>query len=154
MSDSRTRVWFALFVLAVFCAGAATGAIIVRRIDSSVFDPAGWQSRPPDGRTRPPGAGRPGAPSARLIDRLDRELQLTAEQKARIQQIFDARRDQLERVQREMRERIEQEQRELQAEIRKVLTAEQQPKFDKWLEQDRGRGRGRGRGPFGGPPLR
>jgi uncharacterized membrane protein len=158
MSDNRTRVWFALFVLAVFCAGAATGAIIVRRIGPPVADPGGWQPRGPDGRTRPLGPGRAGAPAARLVDRLDRDLQLTDDQKAAIQTIFEARRAPLERVQREMRERMEQEQRELQAEIRKVLTAEQQPKFDKWLEQDRGRGRGRGRGgpfsPPGVPPER
>jgi Spy/CpxP family protein refolding chaperone len=154
MSDNRTRIWFALFVLAVFCAGAAAGAIVARRIGPPVSDPGGAQLPGRDGRTRPPGVGRPGgSPSpARLIDRLDRELQLTDDQKESIERIFEARREPLERVQREMRERMDEEQRGLQADIRKVLTAEQQPKFDKWLEQSRGRGRGRGRGgPFGPP---
>jgi Spy/CpxP family protein refolding chaperone len=42
--------------------------------------------------------------------------------------------------------RAEQEQRDLRAEIRKVLTPEQQQRFDRWLEAaPRGRG-GRGRG--------
>ena len=143
MSDSRTRLWFALFVLAVFCAGLATGAILAPRLAPRLpgFD------RPP---VAGPGGRRPPSPQ-RLIDRLDRELQLTDEQRERIQSIFESRREPLERVQREMRNRMEQEQRELQAEIRKVLTPEQQPKFDKWLEEDRARGRGRRGGRFGPP---
>jgi Spy/CpxP family protein refolding chaperone len=147
MSDSRTRIWFALFVLAVFCAGVAAGAIVGRRFAPPPrFEGTGFGG--PGGRSgRPPSA-------ARLIDRLDRELQLTDEQRASIQKIFEARREPLERAQREMRNRMEQEQRELQAEIRKVLTPEQQPKFDRWLEEDRARGRGRRGGPFGPPGER
>jgi Spy/CpxP family protein refolding chaperone len=138
MPDSRTRIWFALFVLAVFAVGVATGAMV------------GWRFAPPPRGLDSPGFGGPGgrgpgrAPSpSRLIDRLDRELGLSDEQVATIKQIFEARREPLQRTQREMRERMEREQRELQGEIRKVLTPEQQPKFDRWLEQDRGRGRGR-----------
>ncbi len=151
MSDSHTRIWFALFVLAVFCVGLAAGAIVGRRFGSPAraFDGPGFVG--PGGRA--PGMGRPPSP-ARLIDRLDRELQLTDEQRAGIQKIFEARRERLEGVQRDMRSRMDQEQRELQAEIRKVLTPEQQPKFDKWLEEDRSRGRGRRGGPFGPPGNR
>jgi Spy/CpxP family protein refolding chaperone len=78
-----------------------------------------------------------------LIERLDRELQLTADQKAQIETIFSGRRSQLETLQREIATRTEQERRELQSEIRKVLTPEQQSRFDRWLQQQpRGR-RGR-----------
>lgn len=148
MSDNRTRIWFALFVLAVFCVGMAAGAIVGRRIGPS---PSEWEGPPfggPGGRRGGPGPGGPGSPPSpgRLIDRLDRELQLTDEQEAAIQKVFEARREPLAHAQREMRERMDREQRELQAEIRKVLTPEQQPKFDKWLEEDRTRGRSRGRG--------
>lgn len=138
MSDSRARIWFALFVLAVFAVGLATGVMVGWRLapPPPAFQGRGYDG--PGGR----GSGRPPSP-ARLIDRLDRELELTDEQRTRIQQIFEARREPLQRTQREMRERMEREQRELQAEIRKVLTAEQQPKFDRWLEEDRARGRGR-----------
>ncbi len=149
MSDNRARVWFALFALAVFCAGAAAGAIVTWRFGPQRANVA-WQLRAPDGRGRPPGPGRPDP--GRLIDRLDRELELTDDQETAIRKIFDTRREPLERAQREMRARMEQEQRELTDEIRKVLTPGQQPKFDRWLEQERGRGRGRGRGaPFGAP---
>ena len=152
MSDNRTRIWFALFVLVVFCVGMAAGALVGRRLGPPHSDVEGPPLAGPGGR-RGAGPGGPGGASpARLIDRLDRELQLTDEQKAGIQKVFEARREPLERAQREMRERMDREQRELRAEIRKVLTAEQQPKFDKWLEEDRERGRGRGRGRGFGPP--
>jgi Spy/CpxP family protein refolding chaperone len=147
MADNRTRVWFSLFVLAVFVVGMAAGMMIGRRLE------------PPERPPRPPFGGRgpgPGGPPPRaLIDRLDQELDLSREQRSSIQKIFEGRREPLERARREMRERMDREQGELQAEIRKVLTPEQQPKFDDWLERDRERGRGRGRGrggPFGPPP--
>ncbi len=151
MSDSRTRIWFALFVLAVFCVGLAAGAIVGRRYGAPAraFDGAGFVG--PAGRG--PGSGRPPS-AARLIDRLDRELQLTDEQRTGIQKIFEARRERLEGVQRDMRNRMDQEQRELQEEIRTVLTPEQLPKFEKWLEEDRTRGRGRRGGSFGPPGNR
>jgi Spy/CpxP family protein refolding chaperone len=155
MSDNRTRVWFALFVLAVFCVGMAAGTLVGRRLGLPPSDVEGPPLAGPGGRRGGAGPSGPsGASPARLIDRLDRELQLTDEQKAGIQKVFEARREPLERAQREMRERMDREQRELQAEIRKVLTAEQQPKFDRWLEEDRerSRGRGRGRGRGLGPP--
>lgn len=142
MSSSRTRVWFATFVLAVLAVGFIAGLIAGRR-----FVPPSTEFVGPFPRGRP---GGPPSPT-RLIERLNRDLQLTEDQKARIQQIFDAREPALERTRREMRERMEQEQRELTAEIRSVLTSEQQPKFDKWLEDDRARGRGRGGRGRGGP---
>ena len=37
MSDNRTRIWFSLFVLAVFCVGLATGLLIGRRIGLDVM---------------------------------------------------------------------------------------------------------------------
>jgi Spy/CpxP family protein refolding chaperone len=145
MSDSRTRIWFALFVLAVFVAGLASGVLIGRRMGPPLLRPDG----PRIGMGPGPGMGRGGQggpPPGRLIERLQRDLALTPEQRAQVEKIFEARRPRLEEVQREVRARAEQEQRELQAEIRAVLTPEQQARFDRWLEQPRGRG-GRGRPP-------
>ena len=137
MPDSRTRIWFSLFILAVFCVGLALGLVLGRRMPMAP-QRNGMFMGPPGG----PG-GRPRA--GMLIERLDRELQLTADQKAQVQAIFDGRRSHLEAVQRDIAARAEQEQRELQAEIRKVLTPDQQSRFDRWLEQQpRGR---RGRPP-------
>ncbi len=141
MAANRTRVWFSLFILAVFCLGLALGLMLGRRMGPPAFAGAGVFNGPAGGR------GGPGPRGPRLlIERLDRELQLTDDQKQRVQSIFDARRPQLEAMQRDLAVRAEEEQRALQADVRKVLTPEQQVKFDRWLEQQpRGR---RGRPPF------
>ncbi len=143
MPGNSTRVWFSLFVLAVFCFGLAVGLVLGRHMPGPPFDRPEMFMAGPGG---PPGRGpRPGM----LIERLNRELQLSDDQRARIQSIFDARRPQLEAIQRDMAARAGEEQRELQAEIRKVLTPGQQVQFDRWLEQQpRGR-----RGRNGDPPL-
>ena len=141
MSDSRTRIWFSLFVLAVFCLGLAAGVVLGR----SMPPPRGGPGGAPGMRGRGPGGPPPGL----LIDRLEKDLQLTADQKARVETIFKERRGRLESVQREVVARAEQEQRDLQAAIREVLTPDQRQRFDRWLaDQPRGR---RGRGGFGIP---
>jgi Spy/CpxP family protein refolding chaperone len=135
MPDSRTRIWFSLFILAVFCVGLALGVVLGRRMPPAPQRSGMFMGPAPGGRPR----------AGMLIERLDRELQLTADQKARVQAIFDGRRSHLEAVQRDIAARAEQEQRELQSELRKVLTPDQQARFDRWLEeQPRGR---RGRPP-------
>ena len=139
MSDSRTRIWFALFVLAVFAMGLAAGVLMGRRM--------GPPPRP--GAAGPPVRGGLPPPD-RLIERLDRDLQLSADQRQRIESILEARRPRIEAVQREVIARAEREQREMQAEIRGVLTPEQQERFDRWLAQRGRSGRGRGgMGPMG-----
>ena len=156
MSDNRTRIWFALFVLAIFCVGMASGIIIGRRLGPPPREP-GMARRGPVGPGPGAGLGRGagpggGPPPGRLIERLDEELQLTPEQKTKVGQVLDSRRERLESVQNEVIARAEQEQKELQAEIRKVLTPDQQQRFDRWLA-DTPRGRRGGRGPMGGGPL-
>jgi Spy/CpxP family protein refolding chaperone len=147
MSDSRTRLWFALFVLAVFVAGLASGVLLGRRMGVPV--PGAGGPRPGVGPGPAMGRGVPGGPPpGRLIERLQRDLDLTPEQRSRIETIFEARRPRLEAVQRDVQARADQEQRELQAEIRGVLTPGQQQRFDEWLAQPRGRG------PRGRPPGR
>ena len=144
MSDNRTKIWFSLFVLAIFAIGMASGLLLGRRMG------------PPPREGRPPiaGLGRPGAPGpppGRLVDRLERDLQLTPEQRAQVEAIFEARRPRLEEVQREVMARADQEQRALQADIRRVLTPDQQRRFDRWLA-DAPRGRSsRARGGQPGP---
>jgi Spy/CpxP family protein refolding chaperone len=147
MSDNRTRIWFSLFVLAVFCVGLASGLIVGRRL--------GPPPRTADPRfvTGPGGPGG-GPPPRRLLERLDEVLRLTPDQHAQVEQIFESRRKELEAVQDDVIARAQKEQQELQAEIRKVLTPEQQARFDKWLAETprggrRGRGPGMGMGPMG-----
>ncbi len=150
MSDNRTRIWFSLFVLAVFCVGLALGMLIGRRMAPP--------PRPgPIFERLMSGPGRGGPPPERLLDRLQSRLGLTPEQRTRVEAIFGERRGRLERLQDEIRTRTDAEQRELREEMNKVLTLPQQERFAIWLDETAGgrRGRGPGRsGPFGPPGQR
>jgi hypothetical protein len=146
MSDNRVRIWFSLFVLAVFCVGMAGGVLLGRSIGrrpylDRPFDRGGPRAASDVGGSGPgSGVGRRGGgpPPRVLVDRLTSELDLTAEQRTKIEEVLTARRTRLETVQREVRERFDAEQRSLRDEIRSVLTPEQQQKFDK-NQQERGR---------------
>jgi Spy/CpxP family protein refolding chaperone len=137
MSDNRVRIWFTVFVLLVFCAGLAGGIVIGRRMGP-----------PPIGPGIPPFmgmfGGRGDGPQGpgRLIDRLSENLQLSSEQRTKVEAILIARRAKLEQLNQDVITRAENERRDMQAEIRAVLTPEQQQRFDKWLAESP-------RGPFG-----
>jgi hypothetical protein len=143
MSANRARVWFALFVLVVFGVGLASGVLLGRRM---VRSPVPFREF-----GGPPGlaGARRGGPPPVLLDRLDRELSLTADQKAQVDVVLRASRQRLDQFQQDTRDRFEREQQSLRQDIRKLLTPEQQQKFDRWIEQNPPRGR-RGRPP--GPP--
>ena len=142
MSDSRARIWFSLFVLAVFCLGMASGALLGRRMVGPPGRTFGNFGPPPG-----PGPGRRGAPPGVLLERLDRELTLTDDQRTRIAVVLKASRERLDQFQLETHNRLESERRALRDEIRKELTPEQQARFDKWAEATRPLGPGRrGRG--------
>jgi hypothetical protein len=151
MSDSRLRIWFAMFVLVVFCAGLAGGVVLDRSLTRRAFDRAagrGGPRGPMDFGPGGPGPGGPGPgggprrgggpPPRVLVDRLSSELGLSADQRTKVEEVLTARRARLESVQREVRDRFETEQRGLRDEIRTVLTPEQQETFDK-NEQERSR---------------
>jgi Spy/CpxP family protein refolding chaperone len=153
MSDNRVRLWFSLFVLVVFSVGLAGGVALDRSLNRrAVFDrsfdrggPRGPMDLGPGGPGPGGGPRRGGGPPPRvLVERLASDLDLTADQRTKVEEVLTARRTRLEAVQREVRDRFEAEQRGLRDEIRKVLTPEQQVKFDK-NEQERGRFGRRGR---------
>jgi hypothetical protein len=137
VSDSRAKIWFALFVLVVFCAGAAAGVFIERRFDGPQRS---WRGGPPSGGG--PGSGRGGPPPEVLLRRLDDDLDLDATQREAVARILRESRDRIEGLQRDVRQQFDREQQNLREEIRKVLRPEQQQRF----EETFGRGmRGRGR---------
>lgn len=146
MSDNRMRVWFSLFVLAVFCLGLASGMVIGRRMIGPPGQPFGAGFGGPLGRSRG------GPPPERLVERLTSELQLNAEQRTQIDAILKARRQRLDDLQHDVHARFEREQQELRDDIRKILTPEQQQQFDK-LMQDEPRGPGRRGRPSRTPGL-
>jgi len=143
MSESRARVWFTLFVLVVFCAGLAGGILIGRRLPGERrFDRL--QRGPGDFGPPLAGDGRRGGPlRGLLIERLSRDLDLTAEQRTKIDAVLASSRTRLDTMQKDVRDRFDAERRTVRDGIRQVLTPAQQQKFDQ-AERD---GRGRRRGP-------
>jgi hypothetical protein len=144
MPASRMRLWFALFVLAVFAVGLAGGILIGRRLpgerplDRFLHGPRDFS--PPlavDGRRGGPLRGL-------LVERLSRDLELTADQRTKIDAALASSRTRLDTMQKDARDRFDTERRTVRDEIRRVLTPAQQQKFDQ-MERD-GRSRGR-RGP-------
>jgi hypothetical protein len=136
MSDSHARVWFALFVLVVFCLGGAGGFIVGRHVppfpDSRGFPPYGPpEGRPPFGRGRGPDGpvGIPPGEAARLAN----DLQLDDAQRVQFRKVLDDHRAKFEQVHREARERFDSEQRELHAAIRALLRPDQVQRFDQFI---------------------
>jgi hypothetical protein len=103
MSDNRTRIWFSLFVLAIFGIGLAAGLVLGRwTAPPARLGDGAPVMRGPVGRMPPPGQ-----PPGVLIERLDRMLRLSAEQRAQLEKIFRTRGDRLATIQREVVERAE-----------------------------------------------
>jgi len=140
-ADNRQRIWFAIFVLTVFCTGLASGVFIGRRMTP----PAGQMPPfPPFFGAFAPGMAPPGT---LMLDRLTEVLQLTPSQRQQLDGVLNASRERAMAQQQDVRARFEADQRRLRDEIRTILTPEQQVRFERWLEQaPRGRGFGRGRG--------
>lgn len=89
------------------------------------------------------GWGHAGGPGNRM-DELSERLQLTADQKAKVQEIFNDTREQLRAVRQETEPRMEEIRRQADGRLQTVLTPEQWQQFQR-LREERGR-RGRGRG--------
>ena len=156
MNERKAHVWFALFTLAVFCTGAGAGLVMGRLIPGPLL-PGFLRPAPPPGA--PGGRGGPGGPGGgmaphELVDRLTTDLGLSAEQHTQLRGIMESRRAGMEQIQQEVRARFDAEQQALRADIRKILTADQQTQFETWLKQwmpADGRGGPAGRGRLGGP---
>ena len=87
-----------------------------------------------------------GGPGNRIDELADR-LQLTADQKTKVQEIFSDTREQLRAARQEMEPRMAEIRRQADGRLQAVLTPEQWQKFQR-LRDERQR---RGRGPRGGP---
>jgi len=88
------------------------------------------------------GLTRAGGPGNRM-DELSERLQLTADQKTKVQEIFNDTREQLRAVRHETEPRMEEIRRQADGRLQTVLTPEQWEQFQR-MRQERGR-RGRGR---------
>ena len=148
LADNRARIWFALFVLAVFCLGGAAGFLLGRHVPPA----AGWDRPSPspfaqDERGFPPGQGPggrrgpgpfgrgpgPGGLPPPVAERLASELRLDDAQRAQFHKTLDDHRVKFEQVHRDARGRFEQEQRELYDAIRAFLRPDQVQRFDRFM---------------------
>jgi Spy/CpxP family protein refolding chaperone len=84
--------------------------------------------------------------AGRIVERLDRELHLTPQQKTQVQQILDRHRARIDAITSSVRPQVRQEIDTTNAEIEKILTPEQRAQFAKM------RMRMPGRRGMGGPP--
>lgn len=89
-------------------------------------------------RARPFNNGGPG----NRMDELSERLQLTADQKTKVQEIFSDTRDQIRGVRSEMEPRLSEIRRQADGRLQTVLTPEQWQQFQKLRDERRGRGRG------------
>ena len=146
MTDSRARIWFALFVLAVFCVGGFGGFILGRHLPRFREAPgmsglerggggigrgAGRFGGPPFAR----GPGSPGGLPPELAGRLATELNLDDEQRRQLRAVLDDHRGKLEQVHRDARGRFDREQQELRAAIRALLRPDQVQRFDRFMSR-------------------
>lgn len=127
------RVWLVTFVSLVFVIGMSAGVLVDRTWlirDARPFrqGPGGRGPGGPGG----PGRGLPpliGPSSDRLIEDLDNELQLTADQRQKIQLILEAHRPQVRALQDDARKKFTDEQKKLQDEIAATLANDQATRF-------------------------
>jgi Spy/CpxP family protein refolding chaperone len=136
------KLWFALFVIVVFCLGAAAG-VVADRQRSPVrrgFGVAGVNRMLRGGPPKP----------AEIADRMSRELNLTQGQRQELEVVFERNGDRLVQFRRETGARFDALRKQLDAEISAILTPEQREKFEAQRERRERNRPGRGRGRF--PP--
>ena len=134
-----------LSVVAVFVVGVAIGIVGTHLFYAKTF--------------RRPDDGPPGFMGRSFVDRLDRHLDLTADQRRQIDEILRQRREEAESFRSEMEPRLRELFEATEAGIEAILTPEQQERFRQLRETRRGRldrflGPRGGRRPHGPPPHR
>lgn len=123
-NSGRTRREAAVLVFVVFLLGLLCGGVGTHL----------WGQRVWGGRQEM--AGHPGPPSrARIVNDFTRELQLTPDQQAKIGSIIDNTRAQVRALYQPLDAQHEQIRQDARARIRAVLTPEQLPKFDSFMQR-------------------
>ncbi|MFQ5789116.1 MAG: Spy/CpxP family protein refolding chaperone [Acidobacteriota bacterium] len=118
---SRQWMWLTLALTLVL--GMSVGILL----DRWVLDPhEGWQSRGHRHRDR----------GERLLSRLDEELGLSAEQRARLEKLLADNREKAHAFWKETRDAYSQLRQEFRHQIRALLSAEQQERFDELYAEE------------------
>lgn len=147
-APERRRALTGLVVVAVFLAGAVTGAAVFRmtagpddsRAEAALETTAGpgdVQARPDQrrgGSGGPERGGGDGDPTYMFGQLLEDELELSAEQRSEVQSILERREEQARELFIESRNRFEEHLEEAVAEIESVLTEEQTQEFRELIE--------------------
>ena len=120
-SPSSTRTTAFVVVILAFVAGLLVGVAGDRLYFHRMF---------PGRRDSGPG---------RIVERLNRELHLTPDQKSQVQKIVDAHRAHIESLMTNVRPEIRKELDATNAEIEKILTPEQRAEFEKMRARMPGR---------------
>lgn len=107
------KLWFWIFLLVVFLAGAGAGALASQRF---LF------GRPVDPTAPPPSP-------AKVADRISRELALSTEQRAQVEAVLERNRGRLEAFRTETVARFETLRKQIDEEIDAILTSEQRAKW-------------------------
>lgn len=129
MELTRRRLWFAVFVLVVFTSGLAAG-IAIDRYAGGRRAPAFGGGRPDFGPGARGGPGRRPPRPTEIVDRLSRDLDLSADQRAKLEEIFKRGAERMEKFQEGTRHQFQNLRRQLDAEIVTILSPEQRKKFE------------------------
>ena len=115
----------ALLVFAVFVLGIALGALGMHVASTQVF------GSPRNGAN----AGKMHKDKAQIVAELTRELTLTAEQQAQFSAILDESRAKYKAINEQVRPQYDQVREQGRDRIRAILTAEQRPKFEAFVQR-------------------
>ena len=114
--------------MVIFGAGVITGALVLQFSSSPLL----LQRQRPG---HPVETGSPGGMRLEFLRRTQRELNLTAEQRERVDKILKQSQERTRKVMEPVTPQLHQELQRARAEFREVLTSEQQTRFDELLKQ-------------------
>ena len=135
---ARERLTVIALLVSIFMAGALSALVVAELVDRR--EGAAFAS-PTETDVRPAGPGRRGLPPGPrgLASLLEQPLDLTPEQRSRIDLILERRRARTDSVMEAMRRPLEAQLDSTHAEIREVLRPEQRRLFDRIIERSRAR---------------
>ena len=121
---NRWRVILAAAV--IFLAGVGTGAVVVRTYAPKIVKRTHISPPLPSGEDR----------RREYVDKLNRELHLTVEQQAQVEQILVQSQDRMKTIWDPIAGEVKDEYRRTRKEIWEILTPEQQAKMKTWRKGD------------------
>jgi Spy/CpxP family protein refolding chaperone len=117
-----------LATMVIFGTGVLTGALIIRyTTDLAHPQRAGFANRSPE-------SGSPGGMRLEFLRRTQRDLDLTAEQRDRIDKVLKQSQERTRKIMEPVSPLLRQEVQRVKAEFRDLLTPEQQVRFDELLK--------------------